>query len=143
MGAPRYDMSRWPLVVIAISKLDMTDPELADYLDWMDALFDRGGKFAVLLDYREAPNMNAKRRRLIGARSKAAIESHPGQLVGFAFIVSSVVQRGIFTAILWLSSGADTTRVFASLSEGERWLVSQLRGVGLEPGGAARAPRAS
>lgn len=130
MAAPRYDLSRWPLVVVTLSRLEMSDAELTDYLDWMDGLFLRGGRFAVLLDYREAPAMPAKRRQLIGARSKAALERHPGKLVGFAFIVSSAVQRGIFTAILWVSRSGETTRVFASVSEGEAWLGARLRSAG-------------
>jgi hypothetical protein len=48
--------------------------------------------------------------------------------VAFAFIISSAVQRGVFTAILWVSRSADTTRVFSSPSEGEAWLTSRLRG---------------
>ena len=131
MGAPRYDISRWPLVIVTLSQLEMSDAELANYLDWMDELFLRGGKFAVLLDYRQAPYLEAKRRQLIGARTKAALERYPGQLVAFAFIISSAVQRGIFTAILWMSRSAETTRVFSSLSEGEAWLSSRLRSAGI------------
>jgi hypothetical protein len=41
------------------------------------------------------------------------------------------VQRGIFTAILWITRGSETTRVFSSLSEGEAWLISQLRSAGV------------
>lgn len=131
MGAPRYDVSRWPLVVVTLSQHEMSDAELTQYLDWMDELFLRGGKFAVLLDYRQAPYMPAKRRQRIAARSKAALERHPGQLVAFAFIISSTMQRGIFTAILWMSRSGDTTRVFSSPSEGEAWLNSRLRGGGV------------
>ncbi|HTV21130.1 MAG TPA: hypothetical protein VMG12_20735 [Polyangiaceae bacterium] len=143
MAAPRYDTSRWPLVSITLSSIEMTDAELDHYLNWMDQLFERGSKFAVLLDYRQAPDMKAKRRQLIGERSRAAMERHPGQLVAFAFVISSALQRGIFTAILWLSRSGDTARVFAGLSEGETWLASRLQSVGLEPRAMSRAPRAS
>jgi hypothetical protein len=127
MAVPQYDTSRWPLVVVTPGPAQMTDAEFQSYLDWMDKLFVRGGKFAVLLDSRRAPALEAKRRQIIGQRHKAAVERHPGQLVGFAFIISSAVQRGIFTAIFWMTGSSDTTRAFSSLSEGEAWLMAQLR----------------
>jgi hypothetical protein len=131
MGAPHYDTSRWPLVVVTPAGEQMTDAEFASYLDWMDKLFLRGGQFAVLLDSRRAPPLAAKRRQIIGQRHKAIVERHPGRLVAFAFIISSAMQRGIFTAILWITRSSDTTRVFSSLSEGEAWLISQLRRAGV------------
>ena len=131
MGAPHYDTSRWPLVVVTPASDPMTDAEFASYLDWMDKLFLRGGKFAVLLDSRRAPPLPAKRRQIIGQRHKAVVDRHPGRLVAFAFVISSAVQRGIFTAILWITRGSETTRVFSSLSEGEAWLISQLRSAGV------------
>lgn len=131
MGTPRYDTSRWPLVVVTPSTAPMTDAEFESYLDWMDKLFLRGSKFAVLLDSRHAPALEAKRRQIIGHRHKAIVERYPGRLVAFAFIISSTMQRGIFTAILWITGGAETTRVFSSLSAGEEWLISQLRTAGV------------
>ena len=131
MAAPRYDTSRWPLVVVTLANVQMTDAEFATYLDWMDRLFLRRGKFAVLLDSRQAPPLAAKRRQTIGQRHKAVVERHPGQLVAFAFVISSAMQRGIFTAILWITRSADTTRAFSSLSDGEAWLISQLREAGV------------
>jgi len=131
MAAPSYDTRRWPLVVVTLSRFEMTDAEFATYLDWTDKQFARGGKFAMLLDCRQAPNLPAQRRQIVGERARAAIERHPGQLVGFACIISSAVQRGAFTAILWITRRADTARAFSSVSEGEAWLASQLRSAGL------------
>lgn len=56
--------------------------------------------------------------------------------MAFAFIISSGVQRGIFTAILWITRSTETTRVFSSMSEGEAWLISQ----GVKPA-SSRHPR--
>jgi len=131
MGAPRYDTSRWPLVVVTLSKLAMSEAEFSSYLDWMDQLFVRGGKFVVLIDSRQAPNLPAQRRQVIGERNKAIIQRHPDKLLAFAFVISSAMQRGIFTAILWITRSADTTRAFTSVSEGEAWLMSRLRSAGL------------
>jgi hypothetical protein len=134
MPAPRYDESRWPLFSVCLPQSDLDDGEFGAFLDKLDGLNQRMHRFAVLLDARAAPPLAPKRRKLIAARANAAQERHPGLMVGFAVVLSSPVQRGVFTAIHWLLRRSDATRAFATMADAEAWLSSRLseeRGGGL------------
>ncbi len=129
MVAPRYDDSDWPLFRVSLPEAELSDADFAGLADTLDGLFLRGRRFAVLLDARSAPPLSAKRRQLLGERGEAAYARHPGMMVGFASVMSSPVQRGMFTAIHWLTRRNREVRAFSSVSEGEAWLSSRLRAV--------------
>lgn len=127
MTAPRYDESRWPLVSVCLPQAELNDQEFDAFLDKLDGLFLRMQRFAVLLDARVAPALAPRRRKAVATRANAAQERHPGLMVGFAVVLSSPVQRGVFTAIHWLLRRSDNTRAHATLAEAEAWLLERLR----------------
>jgi hypothetical protein len=137
MTGPLYDDSNWPLYRISLPAKDLNDEEFASFLDALDGLFLRREMFGVVLDARRAPLLGAKRRQTVGKHAKASLERHPGLLTGFAVLLSSPMQRGVFTAIQWILRSVPPTRAFATLLEAEMWLVSQLLGAGVDP---ARLP---
>jgi hypothetical protein len=125
MAATLYDDSQWPLVRIRLpAALDTA--ELVVSLDYIDALFLRGERFAVLIDVRDAPPLTAPQRKLVAERSDAMYARYPTRLAGMALILSSAIQRGVVTAIQWLVKGGFPTRVFARLVDAEIWLRAQL-----------------
>jgi hypothetical protein len=125
MAAPLYDDSQWPLVRIRLPAA-LPAAELVASLDYIDALFLRGGRFAVLFDVRDAPPLTAPQRKLVAERSNAMYARHPTRMAGMALILSSAIQRGVVTAIQWLAKGGFPTRAFARVAEGEAWLRAQL-----------------
>ena len=127
MVEPRYDDSDWPLFRISMPEAELSEAAFATLVDTMDGLFLRGRRFAVLLDARLAPPLSAKRRQLLGERGDAAYARHPGMMVGFACVMRSPVQRGIFTAIHWLTRRNRHARAFSIVTEAEAWLSSRLR----------------
>ncbi|MGK3990564.1 STAS/SEC14 domain-containing protein [Sorangium sp. So ce136] len=137
---PRYDDSSWPLFRVVLPEEELSEQEFAELTDTLDGLFLRGGKFAVLMDARAAPPLAAKRRQVLGARGAAAYERHPGKMAGFAVVLRSPLQRGIFTAIHWIVRPRHEARAFSTLADAEEWLRSRLRAAGAEVTAAA-APR--
>jgi len=125
MAAPNYDDSEWPLVRIRLPA-GLAASEFEASLDYIDRLFLRGQRFAVLLDVRDAPPLSAPQRKLVADRSNAMYARYPTRLAGMALILSSAIQRGIFTAIQWLVQRGHPTRAFAGSVEAERWLRAQL-----------------
>jgi hypothetical protein len=134
MVTPRYDDSDWPLFRVFLPAVDLSDEVFLAFVDRLDRLPLRGNKFAVLLDVRSAPPLSAKRRQLLSERGNASYERYPGAMVGMAVVMSSAIQRGIFTAIHWMMRQPRQVRAFASIGEAEAWLDARLR----ESGARAR-----
>lgn len=126
--APRYDESKWPLYRVYLPETALSHPEFLELLDTLDGLYLRAQHFGVLLDARAAPPLSAKERGLAAERGNNAEARYPGLLVGFAVVLSSPLQRGVFTAIHWLLKRSQTTRAFASTAAAEAWLSSRLGG---------------
>jgi hypothetical protein len=59
---------------------------------------------------------------MIAARVRENYERHAGLLKGLAIVLSSNVQRGIFTAVNWLARPLYPTAAFEGLSEAKLWL---------------------
>jgi hypothetical protein len=124
---PRFDDSRWPLYRITLPDGALSDHEFDNFVATLDALYERGQRYAILLDARSAPPLDAKRRQILGERGKAISARRPERLSGFAVLLSSQLQRGIFTAIQWVARMHDRARAFATVGEAETWLLSKLR----------------
>jgi hypothetical protein len=131
MGTVRYDGSDWPLYRVSIPSVEMDDKEFAVLVCTLDGLFTRGERFAILLDIRHAPVLGAKRRQIIAERAKAMFERFPGKCVGVAVVLSTPLQRGLFTALHWFLGGTHAARAFETVIEAESWLVAELRPAGV------------
>lgn len=125
MATPTYDDRQWPLVRIRLAQ-DLSEQEFEAALDYIDALFLRGQRFAVLLDVRTAAPLTAPQRKAVAERSNASYARHPTRLAGMAIVMSSALQRGVFTAIQWLCKESHPTRAFADIAPAEDWLRARL-----------------
>lgn len=126
----QYDDGQWPIYRVTMGPIDLDDREFATFMATLDGLFERGQRFGVLLDVRQAPVLSAKRRQAVGEHAKATFERFPGRCVGIAVVLSSALQRGVFTAIHWFLRGTHPSRSFATVSEAQAWLAAELRGNG-------------
>lgn len=133
MAAPDYDERDWPLLRVVLSSDDMNDAEFMTFVATLDGLPRRGDRFAVLLDVRSAPPLVPSRRQLLAKHGDAAYARHPGAMAGMAIVMTSALQRGIFTAIQWMMRKPSPVRAFASSREAEAWLGARLRESGARP----------
>ena len=126
MGAPSYDDSEWPLFRVRLSRLAMSEAEFQAYLTHVDEQFLRGDRFAMVIDARDAPVHTPKERQEIAAHMLASHARYPYRLAALGIVMSSALQRGIFTAINWLAGPTYPTRPFATTEEAEAWLRAML-----------------
>ena len=136
MAQPSYDNSVWPLFRIRLSRLAMNEAEFSEYLKTVDDLFLRGDRFALAIDARDAPIHTPKERQEIAVHMRASHARYPYRLAAIGIVMSSPVQRGIFTAINWLAGPTYPTRPFRTMKDAEVWLREMLlvrKGSGQHP----------
>jgi hypothetical protein len=116
----------------------MSDEGFAGLLCTLDGLFRRGERFGILLDVRRSPGLSARRRQLVGEHAKASFARFPGRCAGVAVVMSSSIHRGVFTALHWFLRGTLPSRAFATVLDGESWILAELRTQSMERADAAR-----
>lgn len=117
----------------------LASAEFAAYLKRIDDLFLRGDRFAIVIDAREAPVHSPVERQEIAKHMKASHARFPHRLAAMGIVMSSPLQRGIFTAIMWLAGPTYPIRPFPSTTDAEHWLKEML-GARSHSGEHARMP---
>lgn len=136
MAAPSYDDSGWPVFRIRLSHFAMSESEFFAYLKTVDDLFLRGERFAVVIDARDAPVHTPKERQEIAQHIRSSHARYPYRLAAMGIVMSSPVQRGIFTAINWMAGPTYPMRPFRAVKDAEAWLREMLlvrKGSGQQP----------
>lgn len=127
MAAPSYDDSAWPLFRVHLSPKPMNTAEFEHYLGSIDDLFLRGDRFAVVIDARDAPPHTPAERQEIARRMRASYGRYPHRLAAMGIVLTSALQRGIFTAITWIAGQTHPVRAFQTPEEAEVWAWERLR----------------
>jgi hypothetical protein len=118
----RCDEAQWPVVVVGPPRLQVTRPPLGVQLD---ALFARRQRMALCLDIRHMPPLDvAARRRLVDWVQARAAET--SVVAAVAAVITTPLQRGLITAVLWQVKPQMPTRVFYALDDASPWLQEQL-----------------
>lgn len=118
------DTARWPLVVIRYSP-EFTEEEWSKHGDELGAVLTRRTRFVMLSDAtRVITPPTAKQRRIASEKLRARRDEWARYCVASAFVTPSAIVRGVMTAINWASPPPFAQRVFATVAEGEAWLMS-------------------
>jgi hypothetical protein len=105
----------------------MTPDELSACLDTLESFFARATPLAILIDARGAPPPSARERQGIAARYRRWQSDYPGQLAGLAVVLTSAIERGVFTAIIWAVGHGFPARAFGAPEDAEAWLSAALK----------------
>lgn len=92
---------------------------------------ERGQKLVDILEIRHATPPTAKQRRMQSDWNTEHEELMRQTLVGFTFVVSSTVMRGIITAIMWIKPLPMPSAVFTDLEEALQWAFERLKASGI------------
>ena len=130
MALPSIDSSRWPIVVTRWPRVQVTEPELAEYLKSMTPLFDRG-PWVHIIDGREGnPAAVSARMRSMIAEYWSSLP--PGKLASVqaeGYVIEGAIQRGVITALGWMFRPPWERRFFATLNEALAWAQERLEQV--------------
>jgi hypothetical protein len=126
MTAPSYDASQWPIFRVTMPKDGATDNELNAHVMSIEGRLQKGERFALLIDARNAKPLDARGRQALGQMLRRAFQRDPHVLAGLGVVLSSAVERGVLTAIIWAAGRTYPQRTFAEPAEAATWLRTML-----------------
>jgi hypothetical protein len=121
VAAPTYDMSGWPLCRVSWPRV-MRDGELDAHWDYLETFLLKGEPFALLIDARGAAHPSSRQRQIMGRRLAQNFQCYPLGMTGIAMVLSSAIERGMLTAVNWVSGPAYTIRAFRTPELAVVWL---------------------
>ena len=127
MAAPSYDTSRWPIFQARMPVEGMLDHEFDAHVERLTRLLATEKRVGLSVDARDATPLNAKQRAVIAAVHRQAFQRDPNVLAGVAVVLSSAIERGILTAIVWAARTSFPTHAFATPESAFEWLQERLR----------------
>lgn len=122
------DWTRWPIVLLTPASRAMSNEELRACMDEVyEGLVNRQGQFVIVQDLRHSPGTSPSQRRM-QAEEMARVQAltQVNQL-GAAFVFSSVLLRGMMSAIFWMYRPRWETRVFAEVDQALAWADQLLQ----------------
>lgn len=131
-GQIRMDASRFPMLVVEFHG-KATNEQFVEYLAAMDRHLDRcdaeGCHNVLVVDTLAATSpVSAPQRKLQAEWMAKNFMRSKARMRGMAFVIDSMVVRGVLTAILWLQTMPCEYAVFGSREEAEAWVIRQLSG---------------
>ena len=126
MQTIEFDDGSWPVVKITYDK-QVDEDEFEELLDRVAATQARalgeGRQIALIYDASKGYSASARIRK----RQAQWIEEHKDATrvacAGIAFVIDSVVVRGVLTAILWMSELNAPHKVFATSEAANAWAL--------------------
>jgi hypothetical protein len=119
---PRYDETEWPIFVVRMPPVPLSDKDFELHLDACSTRYRRREPFAMLFEMGDHPPIGPVRRRAVATRMTKDARRYPGIMLGCALVVRSDVSRGSVTAINWVAKPAYEFVPFAEMREAKAWL---------------------
>lgn len=132
MDTHKIDLNEaeWPVVHISWGAGEASDASVQQLLDRLVEYTKRGQRFAVILDARQGSGVSASQRKLFAEFLKTHAEALRATMA-VALVLSTSLQRGLVTAINWVSPSPMPQTVHATPQAAKKWCAAWL-------GGAAR-----
>jgi hypothetical protein len=135
------DDSHWPLVVSTFGGT-VTLRELDHYLEGMGSLLASGERSIALVVAEELQPFEFASIRRLALWSQANDPRIRAQSIGVAFVLPSLMTRGLLRAVLWMHPMPQPHAVFSTIEEAMAWVRETVRRAGIEmrPSFAQAAP---
>jgi hypothetical protein len=121
MGQVVFDETEKPLMRMTYRGL-CDDAEWQRHIDQMSEWAERGDPYAVVIDAREVGRVPATQRRGIVDWIDRDRQHLKTNCAGGALIFSNSVQKGLWTAIAWLTPTPIPVKIFGDVPTAEAWL---------------------
>jgi hypothetical protein len=118
------DDSSWPIVKARWNGA-MSDEQLVDVLEKLDAYLARGERFGLLIDARGGRGLSSHQRRMLVMHMKAAAPLTAKYLVQ-AIVHDNAVMRTLDNTIGWMLPRPFVSKTFADPAVALAWLNEKL-----------------
>ncbi|HEX2570721.1 MAG TPA: hypothetical protein VH877_14285 [Polyangia bacterium] len=118
------DKSQWPFVTLLTPKGEI---DVGSFFSIIDSCLERQSTFVVLHDIRGMGSLSPLQRKQFSEYIKSREMSLKQYIAAHAVVVSSAIERGIVTAVLWVSPPPFPVRVFTSPTDAETWVRGELK----------------
>jgi hypothetical protein len=127
VGAYTFTLTDFPLVIIdAVGTI--TADQLRQHLREYRELVDRGEPYALVYDASKVSTPDATMRKEYAEFLKTYETKLKEVCLGGAFVISSTVVRGAFTAVLWITGGLPFPHnTFSQRTEAINWARQRLK----------------
>ena len=120
------DDSRWPVVVVHFPP-SSTDDVIVDMFAQMAAILDRGN-CSFVYDVPRLVLPNAHQRRLLANGVSSVRARRPNRVMCSAVVTQlGSVMSGMISAVTWLVTSSEPTRVFRSMDEAIEWAGGMVK----------------
>jgi hypothetical protein len=128
-----FDEAAWPLVVVTCPE-QVADATVAPIVAFFDSLFERGERFALVVDtlpVKGVPGASWRKDITQWTRDARTLNNERKFNAGSAIVLSSGLVRGVFVALGWMWKPASPITVAATLREGVDWCCDRLSNSGV------------
>ena len=124
-GSVQFDETSDPLYRMRYEGIPGAE-QWEGHFDRLSKWARRGTQYAVVIDAREVGMLPPTHRKAIVEWINRDRFHLTANCAGGALIFSSSLQRGLWTAIMWVTPIPVPVRVFADIPSAEAWLTSLL-----------------
>ena len=122
-----FDDSEFPLVRLHAHG-QSTDAEVAERIAFLERQAERGEPFALVFDTTGSKPLTASQRKMYTDWLEQHTERAAREILGCAFVVTSALNRGIFTGVFWVWKPPMPYTFCGSRAEAEVWARARLAG---------------
>ena len=115
------ETKHWPLVLVEFTG-EQTAEDFRGYLQALVGLLDRRERFVMFTDSGDSFGIPAGARAELGKIIEDRTDDFERYLQGHAVLIRSPLQRGIFTALNWITSMPGSVRAFGKRRDALDWL---------------------
>jgi hypothetical protein len=128
-AAPQFhvDASAFPVVTVQLPGVWGDDQQVQSKMAQIQTLHRRGLPFCLVFLPQGAAVPNSRQRHLIAESMKESESIGAGLLQGMAVVSTSVVARGVFTALGWFAPQKFPIRLFPTHEEARAWARERTR----------------
>lgn len=121
----RFDDSKWPIVT-AVFGGDSSDEDFLRFFEQLEAYYRRNERFVLAVDAGSSTGVSSAQRKLMADKieQQAPLSS---KLMIQPIVLHTAVQRGVLTALNWISPPPYPQKVCKTLEEAIAWGQEQLQ----------------
>lgn len=120
-----FDDSEFPLVRLRAFGAS-SDEDIRERLAFLERQAERSEPFALVFDTSASRPLTAKQRKMWTDWLSANTERARRQILGCAIVVTSAINRGVFTGVFWLWNPPMPYTFTATPEEADQWARARL-----------------